>query len=62
MKGTQPEAWGALQAVYRGEAEKRFLGRLASEINKRGTLNVLRKGVKDAGVTIKLAYFAPPPR
>ena len=59
IRGTQPEAWGALRAVYQDEAEKRFLRRLASELDKRGTLDVLRNGIKDAGLTIKLAYFAP---
>ena len=59
IRGAQPEAWRALRTVYQDEAEKRFLRRLASEIDKRGTLAVLRNGVKDAGVTIKLAYFAP---
>lgn len=59
IRGTQPEAWGALRTVYRDEAEKRFLRRLASEIDKRGTLAVLRNGLKDAGAAIKLAYFAP---
>lgn len=59
IRGTQPEAWRALRAVYQDDAEKRFLRRLASEIDKRGTLDVLRNGLKDAGVAIKLAYFAP---
>ncbi len=59
IRGTQPDAWRALRTVYQDEAEKRFLRRLASEIDKRGTLDVLRTGVKDAGETIRLAYFAP---
>ena len=59
IRGTQPEAWRALQAVYQDDAERRLLRRLASEIDKRGTLAVLRSGVKDAGVTVRLAYFAP---
>ncbi len=59
IRGTQPEAWRALRTVYQDEAEKQFLRRLAREIDRRGTLDVLRNGVKDAGVTIKLAYFAP---
>jgi type I restriction enzyme R subunit len=32
---------------------------LAAEIDKRGTLDVLRHGVVDHGVTIRLAYFRP---
>ena len=45
--------------MYQDEAESRFLRRLAGEIDKRGTLPVLRNGLKDAGADIKLAYFAP---
>ncbi len=59
IRGTQPDAWRALRTVYRDDAEKRFLRRLANEIDKRGTLAVLRNGVKDAGLSFKLAYFAP---
>ena len=59
IRGTQPEAWAKLRAVYQDDAEKQCLRRLAREIDKRGTLDVLRNGVKDAGVSIKLAYFAP---
>ncbi|MCY3797106.1 MAG: DEAD/DEAH box helicase family protein [Chloroflexi bacterium] len=59
IRGTQTEAWRALRAVYQDEAESRFLRRLASEIDKRGTLAVLRNGLRDAGADIKLAYFAP---
>jgi type I restriction enzyme R subunit len=37
----------------------RFLRRLASEATKRGTLDVLRKGIKDSGCNFQLAYFRP---
>jgi type I restriction enzyme R subunit len=37
----------------------KFLQRLASEISKRGTLDVLRKGVKDSGCKVQLAFFRP---
>ena len=44
----------------RGEdAESGFLKRLAAEIDDRGTLDVLRHGVVDQGVTFKLAFFKP---
>ncbi len=59
LQGTQPTAWASLRGIYKEAAESRFLRRLNSEIDKRGTLDVLRNGVKDAGNVIKLAYFAP---
>ena len=59
VRGTQPEPWQQLRGIYQDDTESRFLRRLAKEIDRRGTLDVLRKGVKDAGQTFKLIYFAP---
>ena len=36
-----------------------FLKRLAAELDERGTVDVLRHGVKDLGVDVRLAYFKP---
>ena len=36
-----------------------FAKRLATELDTRGTVDVLRHGVVDVGVTIRLAYFKP---
>ena len=36
-----------------------FVQRLASELDKRGTVDVLRRGVVDRNITIRLAYFKP---
>ncbi len=33
--------------------------RLAAELDARGTVEVLRQGVVDLGVTIRLAFFQP---
>ena len=59
IRGTQPEAWRQLRSIYQDDTERRFLQRLSNEIIKRGTLDVLRKGVKDAGQSFQLIYFAP---
>ncbi len=60
---TQANAWGQLLARGYGSdpdaAQKGFAKRLASEIDARGTVDVLRHGVVDYGVTIQLAYFKP---
>ncbi|HEV8651357.1 MAG TPA: type I restriction endonuclease [Actinomycetes bacterium] len=40
-------------------AQAEFARLVAKEIDDRGALDVLRHGVKDRGVTIKLAYFRP---
>ena len=60
---TQPKEWERLlDSAYGGDANKAqsgFVQRLASELDKRGTVDVLRNGVVDRNVTIKLAYFKP---
>ncbi len=56
---TQPKEWEKLKKQYGGEVKARFLRRLTSEIEKRGTLDVLRKGIKDSGCKFQLAYFKP---
>ncbi|MGQ0573445.1 MAG: type I restriction endonuclease subunit R [Pseudonocardia sp.] len=59
---TQQKKWDKLIELY-GEdqptAQRQFAQRLASEIDARGVLGVLRQGVKDKGVAIDLAYFRP---
>ena len=39
--------------------EEQFLKRLASEIGRRGALDVLRTGIRDMGCKFRLAYFRP---
>lgn len=56
---TQPKEWEKLKQQHGADVKPRFLQRLASEITKRGTLDVLRKGVKDSGSKFQLAYFRP---
>ncbi len=61
VRMTQGTAWQALAARHGGEpaAEPNFLKRLGKELDERGTVDVLRHGVKDLGVEIRLAYFKP---
>ncbi len=56
---TQPKQWKKLSQHYGAEAEARFMRRLSSEIGRRGTLDVLRRGIKDMGCAFRLAYFRP---
>ena len=56
---TQPTGVGEAQAQHGADVKAKFLERLASEIDKRGTLDVLRKGIKDSGCKFQLAYFRP---
>ena len=56
-----PKAWERLVAVHGGEAGARtqFADRLAKQIDERGTVDVLRHGVNDHGIEVRLAYFKP---
>jgi type I restriction enzyme, R subunit len=58
---TQNQAWERLTSLHGGEdsAWKKFSERLAKELDSRGTIDVLRKGVVDLGVKFQLAYFVP---
>ncbi|QYG93775.1 DEAD/DEAH box helicase family protein [Iamia sp. SCSIO 61187] len=58
---TQIPEWNRLIGLHGGadEAQRRFLARLAAQLDERGTLEVLRHGVEDLGVQIRLAYMRP---
>jgi type I restriction enzyme R subunit len=60
LKATQPKEVEQLAKVYGAVVDMRIVARVASEIDSRGTLDVLRNGVKDRGVALRLAYFEPP--
>ncbi len=59
--GAEIKRWDKLIDLYGGqeETQRQFAKRLAAEIDSRGVLDVLRRGVKDRGVQIDLAYFRP---
>ncbi len=59
---TQIDAWNRLLALHGGDpnlAQRKFSDRLAQQIDARGTVDVLRHGVEDLGVLIRLAFFRP---
>jgi len=56
---TQPKEWEKLKKQHGAEVKERFLQRLSKEVARRGTLDVMRKGIKDSGCTFKMAYFRP---
>ncbi len=59
---TQVKDWERLLGRYGndpGTAQHGFAKRLAAELDNRGTVDVLRHGVVDLGVTVQLAYFKP---
>ena len=62
LDATQEESVAQLVTRYGGDrdsAEAGLLRRVAAEIDERGTLGVLRHGVTDLGVSLRLAFFRP---
>ncbi|MCO5967502.1 type I restriction endonuclease subunit R [Actinoallomurus soli] len=59
---TQPEEWNELLALYGHDpdvAQTGFAKRLDQAITNDGLVDVLRNGVKDRGVRIRVAYYKP---
>lgn len=61
VQATQPKAWEALVKNHGAKAADTLLDRLRQQIDQRGTLDVLRKGVELLGLRkeLELAQFKP---
>lgn len=59
LETTQPKTWEKLKKQHGNQIKEKFLNRLIKEIENRGTLDILRKGVTDLGCKFDLAYFKP---
>jgi type I restriction enzyme R subunit len=58
---TQPEAVESLDLGQDGPTRRKFLSRLQGEISKRGTIDVLRHGIKHGPHHLDLFYGTPSP-
>lgn len=62
LHATQAKAWRRVLGYYGGDetvGRAKFAKRLALELDQRGPLDVLRHGVKDHGIKVSPAFFAP---
>ena len=59
LNTTQPEAAAALRLTEDGPTRRRFLARLQREISKRGTIDVLRNGIRHGPHELDLFYGTP---
>ena len=59
LKSTQPEAAESLALDEDGPTRRKFLARLQGEIAKRGTIDVLRHGVRHGAHDLDLFYGTP---
>lgn len=61
LEATQPEQTKALELGADSPTRRKFLARLQGEITKRGTIVVLRNGIKHGPIHLDLFYGTPSP-
>ena len=61
LRETQPDEAESLSLSEDGPTRRRFLARLQGEISKRGTIDVLRNGIKTGPLHLDLFYGTPSP-
>lgn len=59
IKATQPRQWERYLRNYQEEAEKKLYKRFNEEVEMHGLLHVIRNGINDRGVKLRVAYFRP---
>ena len=59
LRATQPETAGALALSEDGPTRRKFLARLQGEVSKRGTIDVLRHGIRHGAHEVDLFYGTP---
>ncbi|WP_083511785.1 type I restriction endonuclease subunit R [Alicyclobacillus acidiphilus] len=59
LESTQSKSLERLRRVYKDQTKEKILERLNKELGSRGMIDCLRHGIKDYGVTLKLAYNQP---
>lgn len=60
FEDTQPQRMRALEKTYGTEYKEKVFARIVEQIKKHGLLECIRKGIKDRGVSLDLAYNKPP--
>lgn len=61
LEATQPQAVVLLGIAEEGPKRQKFLARLQGEISRRGTIDVLRKGIKHGPASMTIFYASPTP-
>ena len=59
IQATQPKMWQRYMNVYGEKAEKQLYTIFQQNVEANGLIWVLRNGVKDRGMDLRFAYFAP---
>ncbi len=56
---SQPKAWARYVKLYGDEAPSKLYRRLQDSVAQEGLIHVLRHGITDLGINLKLCYFKP---
>lgn len=59
IEQTQPRQWKRYLTIHQGDFKRKLVKRFDEEVNAHGMLHVLRNGIRDRGVTLKVAFFRP---
>lgn len=57
---TQKKSIDRLKDIYKNNYKSKILSNLERELSRRGSIDVIKHGIKDYGVKLELAYFKPP--
>ncbi|MBE6740845.1 MAG: type I restriction endonuclease subunit R [Ruminococcaceae bacterium] len=59
IEKTQPKAWAKYKKYYGDNAAEKLYHRFEQTVTNQGLIYVLRNGIEDMGIKIKLCYFKP---
>lgn len=59
VKDTQADEWAKFKAWHNGRSDEVFVKRVAEQLDKHGTLHLLRHGFKDRNARFTLCQFRP---
>ncbi len=60
LEETQPQTLHKLRKIYGNEYKTKILDNLEDNLARKSMIEVIKKGIKDFGETLELAYFKPP--
>ena len=59
LKNSQPKEWARYEKYYGNKAKEKLIRRLNDAIDSGDMLDVLKNGIEDLGLKLKLCYFKP---
>ncbi|CUR51344.1 Helicase, type I site-specific restriction-modification system restriction subunit [Nitrosotalea devaniterrae] len=59
LKESQPDSWKLLEEIHGSDLQDTILEHLEKELDEKGMIHVIRKGVKISDIHLDCAYFKP---